>query len=116
MRISDWSSDVCSSDLILSTLASGQFVVKDSQRATYRLGPKLVEIGTASRRNFSRRSFYRRQVRPLVDKIGVGCIVAQPLGDFSGIVVIDRILPALPPHEVVEIGRASCREGVCPYV
>src|SRR3546814_17783670 len=50
---------------ILSTLASGQFVVKDSQRATYRLGPKLVEIGTASRRNFSRRSFYRRQVRPL---------------------------------------------------
>jgi DNA-binding IclR family transcriptional regulator len=78
---------------VLTALLDGQMIVKDAQHATYRLGPRLIEFGTASRRNFSGRSVYHQVLQPIADQSGFGCIVGQPLGDLSGIVVIDSILP-----------------------
>jgi DNA-binding IclR family transcriptional regulator len=79
---------------ILTVLLEGQLIMKDAQHATYRLGPKLIEFGTASRRNFSGRSVYHQGLQPIVDQSGFGCIIGQALGDMSGIVVIDSILPS----------------------
>ncbi|MHA1545496.1 MAG: IclR family transcriptional regulator [Alphaproteobacteria bacterium] len=86
---------------VLNSLVHGQLLVKDPIRATYRLGPGLVEIGTASRRNFSRRAVYRRAVQPFVDEAGITCLISQPLGDFSGIVVVDRVLPTQRKDDLV---------------
>ncbi len=77
---------------ILSTLAAFGVVNKD-RRATYRLGPKLVELGTASRRNFSFREIVRRTIRPIVEASGVCCLVGQVVEADIGIVVVDRVVP-----------------------
>src|SRR3546814_3373803 len=97
MRISDWSSDVCSSDL---SKGSGKRIgyallnLTDTQDVTPRVGrtqlapsQKMVTLGA----NGSRTLLYK-----LVAD-------ADDVKD-SGIFTQD------------EIGRASCREGVCPYV
>src|SRR3546814_9993770 len=91
MRISDWSSDVCSSDLLL-----------------LRLGAVLAEALLLTRRVL------------LLSALGIA-----PLG--STLTVAGRLPPlhvgrpeprrhrlllAIAP----QIGRASCRERVCPYV
>src|SRR3546814_13839554 len=83
MRISDWSSDVCSSDLVAIIAAdqpvhpAGLALVMDF------LGKALdAAVGLLQQNLIGR---------------------AAPVGQ--------RLAP-----EVVEIGRAACREGVCPYV
>src|SRR3546814_6865012 len=58
MRISDWSSDVCSSDLtamskasahrVLLTLADADFLARHAKRKTYSLGMGLLAVGQAS--------------------------------------------------------------------
>src|SRR3546814_1034727 len=74
MRISDWSSDVCSSDLPPSELRE--------------------IIGSAVRQALQIEHDGR-----IVEKIGcLGNLVEEPA------------------EEVLEIGRASCRERVCQYV
>src|SRR3546814_2339439 len=97
MRISDWSSDVCSSDLYNSK--------------------KELGIVTMLRVPFSSRTFPRplrcndlilmsRHVRSIVMtaeiKIYNAAELGTPLGAYS--------------HITREIGRASCRERVCQYV
>lgn len=86
---------------ILTELLNGQLVIKDARHATYRLGPKLIEFGTAGRRNFSSRSVYSQALQPIVDGCGFGCVIGQPLGDMSGLVVVDAILPTDPARKVV---------------
>lgn len=44
---------------VLSVLQEHQFVSKDARFRTYRLGPKLIELGASSRRGFSRRHLFR---------------------------------------------------------
>src|SRR3546814_16690552 len=97
MRISDWSSDVCSSDLYVErgdaeALRSGEGLPE--QPALLR-GPRLHCHATERE-----------------DRSG-------PVGEGAGY----RVLPAAgllcegvgrEPHD--EIGRASCRERVCQYV
>src|SRR3546814_2521694 len=90
MRISDWSSDVCSSDLyrwsmvwamlIASLLVGGQRRPKGHHRSARQ---QVVNLGL---RNTSSR------------------FVGNPT--FKGECAIEE----------VEIGRASCRERVCQYV
>src|SRR3546814_3320919 len=81
MRISDWSSDVCSSDLLVPLLKRS-FPALDFAPEAATADPELL----------------------------AGSFAAHlPLGD----------LPAGPPPGqafLQEIGRASCRERVCPYV
>lgn len=79
---------------ILKTLTQSSVVVKDPRFPIYRLGPKLVELGTASRRNYSYRAQVKRELVPLVEKLQLACLIAQVLPNDAGIVVVDRITPA----------------------
>src|SRR3546814_3902377 len=89
MRISDWSSDVCSSDLGLEEeglMQGHQAVVQLIDSVEVAPLPGGMQLGAEP----------RRHVR----------------GDG------DAAMPALRQkwHHSGEIGRASCRERVCPYV
>src|SRR3546814_11803161 len=86
MRISDWSSDVCSSDLGLIrrrgyTLAAHDSTSRQLQQAT------VVSAGRSR--------------------------------DAARAPALGRLIGELTRHETQlaeQIGRASCRESVCPYV
>src|SRR3546814_13423036 len=90
MRISDWSSDVCSSDLI---------EMRDLRRAG-----ALEQRGEID--------------RPGADR-GHRLIFLHVL-DVEGIKTrrqaIDQLSGVRPGMDGPEIGRASCRESVCQYV
>src|SRR3546814_8389202 len=110
MRISDWSSDVCSSDLHLleglSALAHDVAEILDRQpvRKQGRIEGHVLGVLREGRRRVedSTRSPYRG-----------AHVLADVRCSRSGVVALvendDRIL-------VDQIGRASCRERVCQYV
>jgi DNA-binding IclR family transcriptional regulator len=78
---------------ILLTLASAQLVSKHPRFPVYGLGPRLIELGAASRSRLSGHQQLREQVRRLVDDIELTCLIGQPLADNSGVVVVDRVVP-----------------------
>src|SRR3546814_950811 len=86
MRSSDWSSDVCSSDLIIPAVELIDGVCKGAELA-----------GVCRRRGHDE----------LQAQIG------DELGRGQGILVIHGIESLVQHHQ---IGRASCRERVCQYV
>lgn len=90
---------------ILKSLQRFGVVTRDSRFPLYRLGPKLVELGTATRRNYSYRSVVKRELDPLVAKFGVTCLLAQLLPNDSGIVVTDRIMPRREGAFAAPIGQ-----------
>src|SRR3546814_5519064 len=98
MRISDWSSDVCSSDLLAAARLAGVTEV-------YRVGGAQAVAALA----------YGTETIVKVDKIvGPGnAYVAAAKRQVFGTMGIDMIAG---PSEILEIGRASCRERVCQYV
>src|SRR3546814_2572603 len=88
MRISDWSSDVCSSDLAAAYTPAGELLVK----AELRDGKLLISTDLSQ----------SRSVALWKGLSGDGLqLKMQPAPDC----------PARP-----KIGRASCRERVCQYV
>src|SRR3546814_14810916 len=94
MRISDWSSDVCSSDLALRRMGA--------------------DPGLRPARQFPVIGEFAHLLHP-----GIGGIAHQRVHTVHP---VDERLPlVLPRHSVMEaggeeIGRASCRERVCQYV
>src|SRR3546814_15567570 len=90
MRISDWSSDVCSSDLIR---AHAQQQLQDGRR--------IFRFDT-----FGDEDFWGGQLQ--LHEALANVTPRQALA--PGLKISSR---ALPPDQ---IGRASCRERVCPYV
>src|SRR3546814_18048262 len=104
MRISDWSSDVCSSDLPLFYLeriarvdgATANFLVATALTIII---PSFVFFGWLS------------------DKIGrkpimmTACVIAV----FAYFPLYKALVMAANPAMAAEIGRASCRDRVCPY-
>src|SRR3546814_10351430 len=89
MRISDWSSDVCSSDLPLPCTPRG--VIELLLRNGYDLTGKNVVV------------------------VGRGVTIGRTIG----LLLTRREINAtvtLTHTGTVEIGRASCRERVCQYV
>src|SRR3546814_11237976 len=122
MRISDWSSDVCSSDLIgeqfkpfqrleacfdFCAVCRGPLRVADHERSDYRIG---IDV--------------ERQLKPpvIVEKdVGVD---SQPASECRGadeaFIIGDRFLfvdeTGERKLEAEQIGRASCRERVGKYV
>src|SRR3546814_12029927 len=111
MRISDWSSDVCSSDLgIVLTAALPRrysFVVQDGAARWPLVGQCLTRMGVIYvNRNDARAG--ARTTRALMPKLQAG----EPLAIFAeGTFKPD---PGLLPFK--EIGSASCRERVCQHV
>src|SRR3546814_12326837 len=109
MRISDWSSDVCSSDLwhgttILSVRKNGKVVVA---------GDGQVSMGqTVMKPN-------AKKVRQLHDGSVIGGFAGATADAFT---LFERLEAKLERHggqlmrAAGGIGRASCRERVCQYV
>src|SRR3546814_17288733 len=103
MRISDWSSDVCSSDLILGR----RKVIHDLARSDY---------GAAV-------SFCGSVLLETKNEEGVGQVPEHPVVRVFDLashefywVHSDYMTPYAFDKSLREIGRASCRERVCRYV
>lgn len=92
---------------ILQTLAGESMVVKDSRFPVYRLGPRLVELGTASRRQLSHRDQVGEAVRPLVEAAGLTCAIAVPLPGDRGTIIVDRVIPRRADAMSVAIGYVA---------
>src|SRR3546814_17968280 len=102
MRISDWSSDVCSSDLIRGPLDPVHHLL-DGLSNTEQFVEIVAEhldrdIGADARKQL---------VEPHLDGLGELVVVAR-----NGL----RSRMHLSNQIRAEIGRASCRERVCQYV
>ncbi len=78
---------------ILSTLVENQVISKHPRFHIYRLGPRLVEWGRASRTQFAVRTGLRDAIGAFVGEIGAACLVGQALADNRGVVVFDRMVP-----------------------
>src|SRR3546814_4490387 len=99
MRISDWSSDVCSSDL---KLARGDAVQAAEADIIARQG-KAANDEQFARDAKAQRGADRR-------------VVFQHLAQRLRLLVKEQRLIVGLDAERREIGRASCRERVCQYV
>src|SRR3546814_14984149 len=105
MRISDWSSDVCSSDLLTEACSlrlSGEPRPQDVQGVADRR-ERIAQLVREDRQEF---------VLALI-------VEAQTLFGFGKVeeIAADLVLATTRPQcGVHEIGRASCRERVCQYV
>src|SRR3546814_13185298 len=97
MRISDWSSDVCSSDLVMtaSFMSPGPFRVVIERMPLASL-PVYLDVNCVA----------QRIVRRLANDFGNGGVRMN-----SGRHFLDPCI-----QEPGTSGRASCRETVCQYV
>src|SRR3546814_5407110 len=90
MRISDWSSDVCSSDLLAAFLLAAAYAGAAGALQAQSVGvvsPEVLQFG-----------------------VMVTCLTLVVVG--GRLSIAGAILGAV----LLEIGRASCRERVCQYV
>src|SRR3546814_15559158 len=101
MRISDWSSDVCSSDLV--DLGLGKAVV--DRAAIFLLDER--------QRLFPRALPGDGADGDLIEDLPPGRLAERAGEDRRILVERD---PGEPAADDRQIGRASCREGVCQYV
>src|SRR3546814_12622053 len=111
MRISDWSSDVCSSDL-RRHFAAGLSQAR-SQAALARFdvhGPRLFERLSSL---YAPDGSLTEPIRCLL--AGLAHAINQRPDDLFA---LDAARPAhrLDRADMIDIGRASCRESVVPYV
>src|SRR3546814_19082938 len=104
MRISDWSSDVCSSDLTVDP-AWADAILPEGMPVQGNLDPLALLAGGAALDAGVDRILAAFHNRPHVFNLGHG------IGQYTPIAHVQRLVA-----RVREIGRASCRERVCPYV
>src|SRR3546814_5186356 len=99
MRISDWSSDVCSSDLMLNIVCD-------------RLCGGLANAGIQARRMDAAgvHDWLLRWFNPRPTLLGPG------VEDRERFYALARYPDETEEGEIEQIGRASCRERVCQYV
>src|SRR3546814_7834483 len=98
MRISDWSSDVCSSDLL-----SRAGIMRLHEPPEHRVEQHAMTDGPAE-------AGTRRKVRIDMDRIVVAADPGKKI-EFGLAQAADKRMRG---HR--QIGRASCRERVCQYV
>src|SRR3546814_12114586 len=116
MRISDWSSDVCSSDLPELDAAIGTYIV-----ATYNVRPHRA-IGVPPVDAWRGDGWLSRMPETLEELDALLVMVAKPRIvhrdgiRFEGLRYFNPTLAAYVGEPVTTIGRASCRERVCQYV
>src|SRR3546814_18237806 len=110
MRISDWSSDVCSSDLISEagelelTPADEQFLVFPPQRIVPPQSQQVFRVQYIGEPELATSEIYYMQIRQIPVDIAAGQSQVQIVVNFNVLV------------NVIQIGRASCRERVCQSV
>src|SRR3546814_15045581 len=100
MRISDWSSDVCSSDLVVVEAQA----VDDCLVARQ---PEHARLRVARLRLWRDRADLDEAEAQRQQRVDVGAVLVQPRGQA------DRVAEG---HAEREIGSASCRERGCQYV
>src|SRR3546814_17438682 len=115
MRISDWSSDVCSSDLLLPSPSNPQNPRSDRalpDGAWSALEPLPTDtypnsaIPRSSMRGGSAQDPHQLSSRQFILSNWLGGVAEQPFAMWWA--------AEQPPLH--QIGRASCRERVCKYV
>src|SRR3546814_12622621 len=111
MRISDWSSDVCSSDLGVK-----------GGRATY-CGKHdvilTVGFGKSAQREYSiwdPKNMSEPLLAPTTIDNSSGVLAPFYDEDSDIVFLAGKVRSAPNAHRRNEIGRASCRERVCQYV
>src|SRR3546814_20978859 len=113
MRISDWSSDVCSSDLVVFV---GKGVTFDTGGISLKPGPGMDmmkwDMGGAGAVAGAIKAIAGRKAKANVVGV-VGLVENMPDGNAMR---PGDIVTTLSGQAVEEIGRASCRERVCQYV
>src|SRR3546814_12127533 len=106
MRISDWSSDVCSSDLAKQRRAG--VVVDEDWQARWYLDRLPADVHNAQALD----AWYARL--PKEKKQGLEWSRADLIaGDETDVA---QFPPYIALGDARQIGRASCRERVCQYV
>src|SRR3546814_21011415 len=100
MRISDWSSDVCSSDLAAAQVAQTQ-ALWEADMARRALAPTGIEFVLLKGAAYA--------------AAGMACAAGRQIGDLDILVLATDIRRAANAL-LKEIGRAACRERVCQYV
>src|SRR3546814_15621143 len=102
MRISDWSSDVCSSDL------PAVWIDVSLREQAQIAGYTVVDAGTVVATHLNHlmhrhggNLLGRQEVQQLLDHVGKEA---------------PKLIEDLVPKTISQIGRASCRERVCQYV
>src|SRR3546814_4274924 len=129
MRISDWSSDVCSSDLRMDLWSVREYkAVKIYHRLEKSLSfrERRGQSGIGAARELIRHLDKRGKAGTnftFHEKVGFKVLgdyvdsANAPISDENVVAVRNRYAPeALDFGGIREIGRASCRERVCQYV
>src|SRR3546814_15291586 len=117
MRISDWSSDVCSSDLYISAISILE--IEQSILAEKRVDPVTGEILRAWFETDVLQAFADRII--VVDtEVAMRCAalhVPDPQSERDGLLAATALVHSMTiVTRNIKIGRASCRERVCQYV
>src|SRR3546814_18084932 len=112
MRISDWSSDVCSSDL------------EDPERAAVGAGHQVaalhLQVVDRHHREAATHAGPRLAVVDAEEHPGLGADVEQAVAhrvgaQHPGYLVLREVADDRAPGLAAKIGRASCRERGCQY-
>src|SRR3546814_10913105 len=121
MRISDWSSDVCSSDLIIPG-DSVETLARRVQFAEHQLYPPTLAACVTRERS---PAYLRGRVRELAMALPEADEVVSHGMPCFGIVKGKKFAYFTEDHHgdgkiallvKIKIGRAACRERVCQYV
>src|SRR3546814_15505780 len=117
MRISDWSSDVCSSDLDKDIIYEDNHLLAVNKRAGY-----LVQAdpgGDEPLEDMVNKYLTKKYDKPNGAFVGVVHRLDRPV---SGLILfaktskgLERMQRLFKDREI-QIGRESCRERVCAYV
>src|SRR3546814_12603152 len=122
MRISDWSSDVCSSDLITLVIALKLFkLVYPELRLNLLISPPPPNINLWFSARFLDQA---NNIQNLINYIDILItpffyialyFIRRSIYVLAGIVFLVLYIEYVDAA-YIEIGRASCRESVCKYV
>src|SRR3546814_14140616 len=122
MRISDWSSDVCSSDLQLKIQREALKKEKDAE-SKQRLADLESEIDTLERQFSDLEEVWKAEkasltgatkIKEQIEQLKLELDAAHRHQDLTRASEIQY--GKLPELERQQIGRASCRERGCKYV
>src|SRR3546814_13917493 len=127
MRISDWSSDVCSSDLTHAPVVAHVLAGARLDGGPEGRGQRAVETERTGAGVPVRQDVAHDPGSARIDHLAHGALggAGQEFGPRIAAQVGERAIRLGPrqqsdvgaaKRQAVEIGRASCRERVCPYV